>query len=120
MGLFKSRKSESLSIDDLLALKDSEINKALKSGKAPVKTAKELRALAKKDRRAIMGESGFSALRDAAKDRRDVQDTRARNYERRAANGDPHALAEMKQQDPKAYQALVAREYERQKRAGLL
>lgn len=61
MGLF-SRKSESVSMADLLSMDDKTINKALKGAKLPYKNAKELRAAAKSDRRKVEGEKGVSAL----------------------------------------------------------
>lgn len=115
MGWF-SKKSESFSVDELLEMSDRDIAKALRLGKAPVKTAKELRQIAKTDRRRLEGEKGFQALRSATveQSRRD----RARRQQHvidSVQNGkDPHAIARMKAQDPKGYQRLLEQEAKRQ------
>jgi hypothetical protein len=62
MGLFGG-KSQSHSIDDLLAMKDSEINGLIKGRKGvPFKSAKELRKATKEERRRMEGERGMAAL----------------------------------------------------------
>lgn len=66
MGLFGRRKAETPSIDEILDLPDKEINKILKTGKAPIRSAKELRKMDKDDFRRTVGEKGFGAAKDAA------------------------------------------------------
>lgn len=64
MGLFggKRRTSESLYIDELLDLSDREIDKILRDRKSPVRSARELRKMAKDDQRRVEGERGLGAL----------------------------------------------------------
>jgi hypothetical protein len=66
MGLF-SRKSETPSIDELLAMKDKDLNKIIASGKVPQKSAAELRKAAKEIKRRTSGETGIGAIAAAAK-----------------------------------------------------
>lgn len=64
MGLF-SRKSESLSVDELLELgnkSDKELRKIIESGRVPQRTAKDLRKAAKEAIRRTEGERGIGAL----------------------------------------------------------
>ena len=67
MGLF-SRKSEALSIDELLGMDDKELKKVIASGEVPQKTAKDLRKAAQEIKRKTSGERGIGALVDAARD----------------------------------------------------
>jgi hypothetical protein len=61
MGWF-SRKTETPSVDELLGMKDKDLQKVIESGKVPQKTPKELRKAAQAAKRASEGEKGTSAL----------------------------------------------------------
>jgi ribosomal protein L29 len=111
MGLF-SKKSQSLPIDELT---DAQALAALKKGKAPTLSAKELRKMSKEELRKTVGERGLGALKAAADQQRVDRERRIRNLEQSIQSGsDPHAIAKMKAQDPKGYQQLVHREAKRQ------
>lgn len=100
VGLFSSRKSESLSVDELLSMKDSEINKVLRGKKdVPYRSAKELRAAARQDRRAFEGEKGVGAMLDG------MRGGGARNYQNVPLKDRVH---------PAEYQRILAREAKRQ------
>jgi hypothetical protein len=62
MGLFGKRKSETPSVDELLAMNDRDLKKIIESGVVPQKKPKELREAAKKAKRAAEGEKGLGAL----------------------------------------------------------
>lgn len=111
MGLF-SKKSQSLEVGDL---SDDEIRKVLKSKKAPVLSAKELKKMEKDDIRRTVGEKGLQALVAAAKQHTADRDNRFNQLTRDMKAGrDPHALARMKAEDPKRYQRLLEAEAKRQ------
>lgn len=111
MGLF-SRKSESLEVGDL---SKQQIAEALKKGKVPNLTAKDLKSMRKDDIRRTVGEKGFQALTAAAKQASVDRQKRFDNLERDFRSGsDPHAIARMKAENPRAYQKLLDAEARRQ------
>lgn len=108
MGWF-NKKSESTPIDEL---SDKEIMAALKKGKVPIKSAKELRKMHKDDLRRTVGEKGLGALKAAAVEN---GQRRFERLERDMKKGrDPHAVTRMKAEDPKRYQQLLDQEARKQ------
>lgn len=65
MGLFGKRKSESPTVDEILQMKDKELQAIIREGKVPQKSPKELRKAAQMAKRAAEGERGLGAIRDA-------------------------------------------------------
>ena len=65
MGWLFGGKSQSIPIDEL---SDRQIREALRKGKVPNLTPKEVRKMNKTEQRAAMGEKSFSAVTSAAKD----------------------------------------------------
>lgn len=103
MGLF-SRKSESLSVDELLELgnkSDKELRKIIESGRVPQRTAKELRQAAKEMVRKTEGERGTGALAAGLKG----GGTRNRNHQNIPLKDRVH---------PAEYKRILEREAKRQ------
>lgn len=131
MGLF-SKKSQSFEIGDVLDMKDKDIEKLLKEKKAPVRSAKELRKIAKEDRRRLEGEKGFAAFRAAVTERggsgnknffniplsQRVHPSQYKKLQQSGRLGKPGVsfaqAAEMKKSDPRKYEALLEQEAKRQ------
>jgi hypothetical protein len=131
MGWWSS-KSESFSIDDVLGMKDRDIEKLLKEKKAPVRTAKELRKMAKDDRRRLEGEKGFAAFRAAVTEKggsgnrnyknvplkERVHPSQYKKLEQSGRLGRPGTsfaqAAELKRTNPKEYERLLEQEARRQ------
>ena len=66
MGFF-SRKSETPSVDEILAMSDKKLKEIIKSGVVPQKDHKQLRKAAQNAKRAAEGERGTAALRAGLK-----------------------------------------------------
>jgi hypothetical protein len=112
MGWLSGRgKSESLSVEELLAMSDKDIDRALKGGKkdVPYRSAKELRQAAKKDRRAVMGEKGMGALLAG------LGELRASKGKSRGTGNQNYGNVPLKDRmHPAAYKALLDKEARRQ------
>lgn len=131
MGFF-SKKSESFSVDEMLEMKDKEIEKLLREKKAPVRSAKELRKMAKEDRRRLEGEKGFAAFRAAVTESggsgnknykniplsQRVHPSQYKRLQQSGRLGKPGTsfaqAAELKKSNPKAYEKLLEQEARRQ------
>lgn len=125
-------KSQSFEIDDVLAMKDKDIEKLLKDKKAPVRSAKELRKMAKDDRRRLEGEKGFAAFRAAVTEKsgtgnknyknvplsQRVHPSQYKKLQQSGRLGKPGTsfaqAAELKKSNPKAYEKLLEQEARRQ------
>lgn len=132
MGLFSNKKSESFSIDEVLDMKDKDIEKLLREKKAPVRSAKELRKIAKEDTRRLEGEKGFAAFRAAVTERGGSGNRNYKNVplkermhpsqyaklEKSGRLGKPGTsfaqAAELKKSNPAEYQKLLEQEARRQ------
>jgi hypothetical protein len=62
MGLFSKRKSESPTVDEILQMKDRELQAIIREGKVPQKSPRELRKAAQVAKRATEGDKGLAAL----------------------------------------------------------
>ena len=131
MGFF-SKKSESFSVDEMLEMKDKEIEKLLREKKAPVRSAKELRKMAKDDRRRLEGEKGFAAFRAAVTEKggsgnqnyknvplsQRVHPSQYKKLQQSGRLGKPGTsfaqAAELKRTNPKEYEKLLEQEARRQ------
>lgn len=109
--LDKFKKTSTPSVDEL---SDKQIREALKKGKAPQYSPKEIRQMKETERRALLGERGLGALKAAMKDLDRDRQNRFNKLERDLLKGKPHTVERMKAEDPKRYQKLVADEAKRQ------
>jgi hypothetical protein len=111
MGWFSSKQTSS----EVGDLSDKEIMDALKKGKIPKMTAKEIRKMDKDDLRKTVGEKGLGALKAAAQQRDRDRERRFGRLEQDMRSGrDPHALSRMKAEDPRRYQRLLEEEARKQ------
>lgn len=131
MSFLSRKKSESFSIDEVLEMKDKEIEKLLRDKKAPVRSAKELRKMAKDDRRRVEGEKGFAAFRAAVTEKggssgnyknvplsQRVHPSQYKKLQQSGRLGKPGTsfaqAAQLKQTNPKEYERLLEQEARRQ------
>lgn len=130
MGLF-SRKSESFEIDELLAMKDKDLEKILREKKAPIRSAKELRKMNREALRKTVGEKGFAAVRAAVAGggsgnrnyknvplSQRVHPSQYKKLQESGRLGKPGTsfaqAAELKKSNPKEYEKLLEQEARRQ------